>query len=391
MIALTAGRLYTPLDSVEKPLLLIEGDTVVEVSSRVSREVPDGARTIDFGDAILVPGYVDIHIHGGAGHDVMNVDTAGLPAMERLLASHGVTGYFPTTVTAPADQTRLALDRLAAEIERAEAARNEGRAQPLGIHLEGPFISHLRRGVHPTENLLRPTIEMFDRFWQAARGHIRLMTIAPELEGAAEVIAEAARRGVCVSLGHSNADFAETRAGIAAGARHCTHGFNAMRPLDHREPGIVGAMLTDPRLTADLIADGIHLHPSIVKLFVTAKGPDSAVLISDATSATGMPDGRYRLGLLDVDVKDGRCTSEGKLAGSVLTLDRAVRNVMQFAGWDLQSSVRLATLNAARVTGLPDRGRIEAGSKADIVVLNPAGEVQNTIVGGAVAGATRAN
>lgn len=391
MIALTASRLYTPLDSVEKPLLLIEGDTVVEVSSRVSREVPGGARTVDFGDAILVPGYVDIHIHGGAGHDVMNVDTAGLPAMERLLASHGVTGYFPTTVTAPAEQTRSALDRLAAAIERAEAAGNEGHTRPLGIHLEGPFISHLRRGVHPTENLLRPTVEMFDRFWQAARGHIRLMTIAPELEGAAEVIAEAARRGVCVSLGHSNANFAEARAGNAAGARHCTHGFNAMRPLDHREPGIVGAMLTDPRLTADLIADGIHLHPSIVKLFVTAKGADSAVLISDATAATGMPEGRYRLGSMEVEVKDGRCTSEGKLAGSVLTLDRAVRNVMQFAGWDLQQSVRLATLNAARVAGLADRGRIEAGSKADIVVLNPVGEVQNTIVGGAVACATRAN
>ncbi len=319
MIALTASRLYTPLDSVEKPLLLLEGDTVVEVSSRVSHELPGGARTIDFGEAILVPGYVDIHIHGGAGHDVMNVDTSGLPAMERLLASHGVTSYFPTTVTARAEQTLSALGRLAAAIERAEPAGNEGRAQPLGIHLEGPFISHLRRGVHPTENLLTPTIEMFDRFWQAAHGRIRMMTIAPELEGAAEVIAEAARRGVCVSLGHSNADLAETRAGIAAGARHCTHGFNAMRPLDHREPGIVGAMLTDPRLTADIIADGIHLHPSIVKLLLIAKGPESAILISDATAATGMPDGRYRLGSLEVDVKDRRCTSEGKLAGSVLT------------------------------------------------------------------------
>ena len=384
MIALTASRLYTPLDCLEQPLLLVDGDAIVEVSSRTAREVPAGTQTTDYGDATLAPGFVDIHIHGGAGHDVMNADTAGLAAMERLLAAHGVASYFPTTVTAPVDQTLSALDRLASAIEQAEQARAEGHAQPLGIHLEGPFISHLRRGVHPPANLLRPTLEMFDRFWQAARGRLRMMTIAPELEGAKEVIAEAARRGVCVSLGHSNADLNATRAGVAAGASHCTHGFNAMRPLDHREPGIIGAMLTDSRLSADIIADGIHLDPIIVQLFVEAKGPDAAVLITDATAATGMPDGHYRLGSLEVEVKDGRCMSEGRLAGSVLTMDRAVRNVMQFAGWDLQQALRPASLNPARITGLAGRGKLEAGCKADIVVLTPAGEVRATMVRGAI-------
>lgn len=384
MIAFTASRLYTPLDCVEQPLLLVDGDTIAEISPRKGRAVAAPENVTDLGDAILVPGFVDIHIHGGAGHDVMNDDLSGLAAMERLLASHGVTSYFPTTVTAPIDRTCSALDRLAEAVERAEQGDHGRRAQPLGIHLEGPFISHLRRGVHPAADLLRPTIEMFDRFWHAARGRIRMMTIAPELEGAPELITEAAGRGVCVSLGHSNADLDATRIGIAAGARHNTHGFNAMRPLDHREPGIVGAMLTDSRLSADIIADGIHLDPSIVKLFLTAKGPDLAVLITDATAATGMPDGRYRLGSFEVDVKEGRCTADGKLAGSVLTMDRAVRNVMQFADWDLQHGVRLASSNPARVAGLGGRGKLEAGCKADLVVLTAGGEVQATMIGGAI-------
>jgi len=388
MIALTATRLYTPLECVEAPLLLIEDYTIVEVSSRAARSLPEGVRHIDFDNAILAPGFVDIHIHGGAGYDVMSADAAGLAAFEQLLASHGVTSYFPTTVTAPLDQTLSALERLAAEIERVERDRRpEGRrAQPLGIHLEGPFISHVRRGVHPPENLLPPTLAMFDRFWQAARGRIRVMTIAPELEGATEVIAEAASRKVCVSVGHSDADLNASRTAVAAGARHATHTFNAMRPLDHREPGIIGEVLTDPRLSADIIADGIHLDPVIVQLFLKAKGAEGAVLISDATAATGMPEGRYRLGSLEVEVKNGRCTSEGRLAGSVLTMDRAVRNVMQFAHWDLQAALRLASLNPARVGGLPGRGKIEAGGPADIVVLTPTGEVKAAIVGGVLPG-----
>ena len=388
MIAVTASRLYTPLECVEAPLLLIEDGTIAEVSSRAARALPEGARVLDFGNAFLAPGLVDIHIHGGAGHDVMSADSAGLVALEQLLALHGVTSYFPTTVSAPLDQTLSALERLATEIEKREhEGSQEGvRARPLGIHLEGPFISHIRRGVHPPENLLPPTLATFDRFWEAARGCIRVMTIAPELIGAKEVIAEATSRRVCVSVGHSDADLNATSAAVAAGARHATHAFNAMRPLDHREPGIIGEVLTDPRLSADIIADGVHLDPAVVQLFLKAKGLEGAVLISDATAATGMPEGRYRLGSLEVEVKNGRCTSEGKLAGSVLTLDRAVRNVMQFAHWDLPAALRLASLNPARVGGLPGRGKIEAGCFADIVVLTPAGEVKATIVGGALPG-----
>ena len=185
------------------------------------------------------------------------------------------------------------------------------------------------------------------------------------------MIAEAVQRGVCVSIGHSDADLNAARAAVAAGARHATHTFNAMRPLEHREPGIIGEVLTDARLSADIIADGIHLDPAIVELFLKAKGPEAAVLITDAISATGMPDGRYRLGTFQVEVKDGRCLAGGKLAGSVLTMDRAVRNVMQFAHWDLQQAVRLATLNPARVAGLSNRGKLRPGRNADFLVLSP--------------------
>ena len=384
MIAISAATLFTPLERIEQPLLLVDNGSIFEVTSRAHREAPTGSRQLDFPGGILAPGFIDIHIHGGAGHDVMEADADALPPVERLLARHGVSSYFPTTVTAPLDATLSALSRLADAIEAADRSPHstERRARPRGIHLEGPFISHIRRGVHPPENLLMPSLAAFDRFWQAARGHIRVLTIAPELPGAVEVITEAAKRGVCVSLGHSDAELNATRAGVAAGARHATHTFNAMRPLGHRDPGILGEVLTDARLSADIIADGIHLDPAIVQLFLKAKGPDAAVLITDATAATGMPDGRYRLGSLEVEVKDGKCTNAGNLAGSVLTMDLAVRNVMKFAQWNLQQAVRLATLNPARVAGLDD-GCLKPGAPADLVVLSAKGDVKNTIIHGA--------
>jgi N-acetylglucosamine-6-phosphate deacetylase len=309
-----------------------------------------------------------------------------LPSVQQILLKHGVTSFFPTTVTAPFDKTLLALDRLATAIETAEAGALLGshRATPRGIHLEGPFISHQCPGVHPPDLLLRPTLQAFEQFWQAARGRIRFMTIAPELEGAHDVMKQAAKRGVTVSLGHSNASLAEAVAGVEAGGTHFTHTFNAMRPLRHRDPGIIGEALTNPNLSADIIADGIHLDPLMVKLFLRAKGPDNTVLITDANSATGMPDGTYRLGSLEVELKEGKCMANGVLAGSVLTMDVAVRNVMKFGDWDLQLALRAATLNPARVSRLAHAGRLQAGAEADVVVLSPAGKVITTIVRGRV-------
>jgi N-acetylglucosamine-6-phosphate deacetylase len=383
--AFTATRLYTPLEEIQNPLLAVEDGLISEVSSRSTTEVPANASLIDFGDAVLAPGFVDIHIHGGAGVDAMRASQSELPRLGQFLTRHGVTGYFPTTVAAPLDATCAALERLADAIEAASTATNDNpvQARPLGIHLEGPFLSHKRRGVHPPENLVAPTLEIFERLWQAARGHVRMLTIAPEIPGAMEVIAEAARRNVCVSIGHSDAEMPIAQEAVKAGARHATHTFNAMRPLDHREPGIIGEVLSDDRLSADIIVDGIHLAPPVVKLFLRAKGRELAVLITDAISATGMPDGRYQLGPIEVDVKDGKCMSNGSLAGSVLTMDRAVRNVTQFSDWSLRDAVRAATLNPARALGLAGHhGILSRGAEANFNVLSQAGEVLKTIVRG---------
>jgi N-acetylglucosamine-6-phosphate deacetylase len=387
MIVFAAARLFTPLEEIQAPLLFVEDGVITKISSRARSETPQGASLVDFGDAILAPGFVDIHMHGGNGVDVMQASADELVRLSKWLTNNGVTGYFPTTVAAPLDQTCASLDRIADAIE---ASRNStaangktSQARPLGIHLEGPFLSHKRRGVHPPEYLAHPTLEIFERLWQAARGHVRMMTIAPELPGALEVIAEAARRNVCVSIGHSDADIASAQAGVKAGGRHATHTFNAMRPLDHRDPGIVGEVLTDNQLSADIIADGIHVSPAVVQLFLNAKGFDRSVLITDATAAAGMPDGRYKLGPIEVEVKDGRCTVDGKLAGSVLTMDRAVRNVASFGGWSLQNAVRAATLNPARAVGVSQQqGMLSIGAEANIAVLSPTGEVRKTIVGG---------
>ncbi|HEY1801493.1 MAG TPA: N-acetylglucosamine-6-phosphate deacetylase [Terriglobales bacterium] len=381
MLAFTAKSLYTPLEHIERPLLLVDGRRIVEIASRSAKALPPNTPLTDYGDdAVLVPGFLDIHIHGGGGRDVMESDASSLSIIQKTLARHGVTSYLPTTVTAPMETTLTSLDRLAAAIEKF-AVNGTAGAQPLGIHLEGPFLSHVRRGVHPPSDLLKPTVKIFNQLWEASRGHIRIITIAPELDGALEVIVEATKRGVCVSMGHSDANLTEARAGFTAGARHVTHVFNAMRPLEHRDPGILGEALTNSRLTAEVIADGIHLDPVIVQLVFQTKGLDGVVLITDATAGTDMPDGRYRLGTFEFEVKDGKCLSDGKLAGSILTMDRAVRNAMQFAGLDLQQALRAATLNPAKVAGL-DRGVLKPGAQADFLVMNRAGEIQKTVLRG---------
>lgn len=380
----TARRLYTPTEEITDPVLVVEDGLVTEVGSRSAKPLPAGASVVDFGDAILAPGFLDIHIHGGAGMDVMRTPPSELPRFGKFLMSHGVTSYFPTTVAAPLDATCAALGQLADAIEAAQdSQRDAPHARPLGIHLEGPFLSHKRRGVHPPENLLNPTLEIFDRLWQAARGHIKMLTIAPEIPGAMEVIPEAARRGVCVSIGHSDAELPIAKRAVAAGARHATHTFNAMRPLDHRDPGIIGEVLSDDSITADIIADGIHVSPEVVKVFLQSKGVERAVLITDAMSATGMPEGVYQLGPIEVVVKDGKATANGSLAGSVLTMDRAVRNVTKFSDWSLRDAVRAATFNAAKAVGLSGKyGVLATGARADFNVLSAQGEVIKTIVGG---------
>jgi N-acetylglucosamine-6-phosphate deacetylase len=381
IIAFSAESLYTPTRAITNPVVIVEDGTIVRLESRDGLELPSGVDLVSFNDCTIAPGFIDIHIHGSAGYDVMQADQEPRPRFENFLAQHGVTSYCPTTVTAPLGTTLSALERLADAMESADGSSG---ARALGIHLEGPFLSHARRGVHSTADLLPPTVAMFEKFWQAARGHIRVMTIAPELDGATEVITEAKRRGVCVSLGHSDATLESARRGVAAGARHATHTFNAMRPLDHRDPGILGEVLTNENVTADVIADGFHVAPAVIELLCKAKGPDNIVLITDAISAAGMPDGHYKLGTLQVELQGGKCVINGRLAGSALIMDRAIQNVMNFAKWDLQQALRAATTNPALVVGAQKKGILEAGADADFVVLTAEGEVRATVIKGAL-------
>ena len=312
----------------------------------------------------------------------MEATPEALDAIGAYLASRGVGGYFPTTVTSPRDETMRSLAGLAVEIGRSPEVRHP-RATPLGIHLEGPFLSHSKRGVHTDALLEAPSIALFDRFWNAAEGKICLMTIAPELPGAAELIAHATALGVRCSMGHSDARVGEAEAGFVAGARSATHTFNAMRAMDHREPGLAAYVLDTRSLFAEIICDGIHVNPLMVRLYSKAKDEDRVILVTDGISATGMPDGTYMLGDMEVEVRDGRCTSNGTLAGSVLTLDRGVQNLMEFTGTSLSTAVAAASRNPSQLMGIDDNwGSIDVDRTANITVLSSTAEVIQTFLAG---------
>jgi N-acetylglucosamine-6-phosphate deacetylase len=363
---LTARRLITPQGTIEHPVITVEDGLI--------RSIEPASTSSD--DTTLTSTFFDIHTHGAAKHDVMEGTPEALSAVSRFLAARGVGQYLPTTVTAPVDKTLRSLEGIADAIE----APVRGTATPIGIHLEGPFISHAKRGVHPAGDILPPSIELFDRFQQAARGHIRLITIAPEMPGALELIEHAAGQGVRVSLGHSNAIATETLAGIAAGATSATHTYNAMRALAHREPGILGIVLDDDRLFAELICDGVHVVPELIRLWLKAKGADKAILVTDSMSAAGMPEGTYMLGTFEVTVADGRALANGTLAGSVLTMDRAVANVQRFTGASLATAVGLASTNPAALLGVDLA--LAVGRPANFNRFDASGQLQSTILYG---------
>jgi N-acetylglucosamine-6-phosphate deacetylase len=375
-ITLAAKCLITAKSVIDQPLLTIDGPHIVAISSRTASE--STGLTYDFEDATLTAGLLDIHMHGAVGHDVMEGTAEALRAVSMFLARRGVTGYLATTVTASLDLTLLALDGIARFIEN---NRDQDEAKPLGIHIEGPFVSHAKRGMHPEQFILPPSVALLDRFWEASRGHIKLMTIAPEVPGALETIVRATELGIRSSIGHSNANKSETLKSLEAGATTATHTYNAMRALDHREPGILGVVLDCDRIYADLICDGVHVAPEMVRLWFKAKGPERAILITDSLAAAGMPNGVYKLGETVVHVHDGRCTTDaGVLAGSVIALDQAVSRMQEFTGADLPTAVRLASRNPARMLGLSDDLRV--GALANLNVYDASGERRQTILRG---------
>jgi N-acetylglucosamine-6-phosphate deacetylase len=288
-----------------------------------------------------------------------------------------------TTVTASPDDTIRSVEGIARYISQ-QHETEEVRAEVLGIHFEGPFISPERRGVHPDEWLRLPSGELLDKFLQAAAGNAQILTIAPELLGAMPCIDAARKAGMVVAMGHTDATYEQARAAIAHGVHHAVHVYNAMRPFSHRDSGVIGAVLTSPEVTAELIADGVHVDETAMKMLLHAKGPRHVVLISDGISATGMPDGKYKLGKFEVTVSGGICrNAEGRLAGSTLTLDRALRNIVGL-GASLADAVRMLTLNPATLLGIEfKKGALRTGADADIVLLDEELRLANVWVRGA--------
>jgi N-acetylglucosamine-6-phosphate deacetylase len=378
-------RIFTSQREIRDGVLIVEGARISAVGARSEITVPANAKRIEARGITLVPGFVDVHVHGAGGHDVMESTSAALEAVASMLARGGTTSFLATTVTAAPDalcQSAAGIAKYIAAQTSSNSAGANPRAEILGIHFEGPFISPVRRGVHPVEWIAAPSLSLFARMVESAAGTARILTLAPEIPGGLELVDAVRTAGIVAALGHTDATYERAMDAIAHGASHAAHVFNAMRPFSHRDTGVLGAVLTSPRVTAELIADGVHVDEAAMKLLLNAK-PGKVILVSDGTAATGMPDGKYRLGNFDVQVTGGVVrSSEGKLAGSALTLDRALRNIVAL-GIPLDESIRMLTLYPAKLLGLESRkGTIAAGADADLVFLDSNLEISKVVTRG---------
>ncbi|QKI83103.1 N-acetylglucosamine-6-phosphate deacetylase [Kroppenstedtia eburnea] len=361
---------------------MLEDGMVVTVGERIEyvgsplffEEVEEEVRV----EGWIWPGLIDLHVHGAGGSDVMDGTPEALHRISNTLVAHGVTGFLATTVTM--DKPRLERAILNT-VEHASSAKG---AEILGVHLEGPWICPAKRGAQNPEYITDP--RPADAKWvlDVAQGNLRLITLAPERPGALDLIRRLSRQGVVVSVGHSSATHDEVEAAVEAGASHVTHIFNGMTGLHHREPGVAGTAMADDRLTVELIGDGFHVHPTVIKLLARTKPTDGLILISDGMRAVGQPEGFYDLGGLKVRAEGGKATLEdGSLAGSLLTLDRAVHNTARYAGVPLWKAVRMASLAPARRLGLDrDRGSLEAGKRADLLTTDEYGRVTRVWIRG---------
>ena len=380
---LSARRVATPSEMVQDGFVVVEGGSVREVGSGLP---PAGATSVDLGDMLVVPGFIDVHVHGGGGAQVNGATREEVEDSVRRMAlfhsMHGTTALVATTVSDSREALVAAVEGVAA-VTRGASGRG---AEVLGSNLEGPWIASSRAGAQFPGALRPPSTAELDDLVRRADGTLRIVTLAPELDGALDLIAAARSAGVVASVGHTDADYATAKAAFDAGARLATHLFNAMAPIHHRRPGPVAAALADKRVSLEIIADGIHIHPALISLVATV-APERLVLITDAIGATGTVPGRHRLGPLEVDVADGRAVLVGQeqtMAGSVLTMDRALALTVQVAGVPLLTALQATSLHPARVLGEQRKGRLVPGYDADIVVLDKDLTLVATIVAGRV-------
>jgi len=376
-ILLHAARALTPATEILDAGILIRDGVIEAIGARRDMSLPSGAQEVSATGQTAIPGFIDVHIHGAGGHDVMEGTDEAMSVVAKTLARHGTTSFVATTVTASPEDITRSVEGIARYITR-QLSTGASQAEVLGIHYEGPFLNTVRRGVHPAEWIQLPSAELLQRFLRAAAGNARILTIAPELLGAIPCVKAAREAGLVVAMGHTDATYEQARAAIAQGVRHAVHVYNAMRPFSHRDSGVIGAVLTSSEVTGELIADGVHVEEAAMRMLLQAKGAAGVILISDGLSATGMPDGKYMLGKFEVTVAGGVCrNAEGKLAGSTLTLDRALRNVVAL-GIPLADAVRMLTLNPATLLGIEfKKGALRTGADADIVLLDENLQVSN--------------
>ena len=380
-----ADRVFTPFEEISDAIVVIQGSAIAAVGRRGEVDLPRGVRETNAAGRTIVPGFVDVHIHGAGGHDVMEGGREQLEIITATVAAYGTTSMVATTVTASDKETCDSVAGIANFIlNTSQYPTRELSAEILGIHFEGPFISPARRGVHPAKWILPPSPELLAQLLRAARGTAQILTLAPELPGALDLISAARKAGLIVSVGHTDATYEQAQAAIEAGASHAAHVFNAMRPFSHRGTGVIGAVLTSPKVSAELIADGIHVDEAAMRMLVELKTPARVILVSDGISATGMSDGQYQLGTFTVKVSGGVArNADGKLAGSTLTLDRALRNMVAL-GVPLSSALQMVTANPARQIGLGARkGVLAPGADADLVFLDDKLEVAGVMTKGA--------
>lgn len=371
------GIVVTPFEMTSRGEVVVEDGKVAYVGP----EAETSGRVYDFGDGIVTPGFIDLHVHGGAGFDVMDASSCSIDGVSRYLAAGGVTSFLPTTCTAPQRDLIAAASAVKAAVDR-----GTGGAEILGLHMEGPYLNPARRGAQNPDHIRPPSIDEIAEFQREAGDALRMVTLAPEVEGALDVAEWLSSRGVVPSAGHTDATYEEMEAAVDAGFRHVTHLFNSMRPLHHREPGVAGAALTEGRVTVGLIADGVHLHPAALRLAAGAKGASKTALVSDSIPPAGLPDGEYSFGGQRVVLRGGRCLMEsGVLAGSTIRLCDTVRNMVELTGMPITEAVEMASSTPAGIIGVADRkGRLEAGMDADLTVLGPGFSVLLTMVGGRV-------
>lgn len=368
------ARLYTPDFRFENGWFSVENGLFAAIGRG---PCPDPGAT-DLGGATVLPGLIDIHGHGNSGADTSDGDLDGLRNMALYLARHGVTGFAPTTMTLPYEEIGAAF-RTAVRL-RDEAPASAARV--LGVHMEGPFFSEKKKGAQNAAYLRLPDADAVARLADEADGLLRLVDVAPELEGAVPFVREVSR-GRTVSIAHTDATYDDARAAIDAGATHLTHLFNAMPSLHHRKPGVIAAGAECPRVSAELICDGIHVHPAMVRLAFSLFGAGRMVLISDSLRCTGMPDGEYMLGGQAFRLSGRTCTlPDGTLAGSVTNLFEGMRNAIAF-GIPAEDAVRAATFNPARQLGVADRvGSIAVGKCADFAVCEADLTLRRAYIGG---------